>query len=69
MWDILTSPTDWMPMPVIICWSEKESRSFRGIGALVDFLRLRIIIMALRRRERKFVIMKDRRTYGGGGLV
>lgn len=49
-------------MPVMICWSEKESKSFRGIGADVDFRRPRRMMQAERERERKLVMMKERRT-------
>jgi len=50
-------------MPVMICWSEKLERSLRGMGAVVDLRRLRRMIVAERKRERKFVIMKERRTW------
>lgn len=60
---ILASPTDWMPMPVRICWSEKDCSSLRDIGADVDFRRPSRMMVAERRIERMFVIMKDKRVY------
>jgi hypothetical protein len=53
-----------MPIPVRICWSEKDWRSLREMGAEVDFRRPRRIIAAERRIERMFVIMKDRSVCG-----
>jgi len=52
-------------MPVRICWSEKERRSLRQMGdeegGLRDmFERMRV---EERRRQVKFVIMKERRTW------
>ena len=60
---IFASPTDWMPMPVRICWSEKDWRSFRDMGAEVDFRRPSRIMVAERRIERMLVIIKESRVY------
>jgi hypothetical protein len=49
-----------MPMPVKICWSEKDCSSLRDMGAEVDFRRPRRIMAAERRMERMFVTIKDR---------
>ena len=57
---IFARPTDWMPIPVRICWSEKDWRSLRDIGAEVDFRRPRRMMEAERRMESMFVIIKDR---------
>ena len=62
MWDIFARATHWMPMPVRICWSEKLLSSLRHIGAEVDLRRPRRMIVALRQRQMKFVIMKERST-------
>lgn len=59
---ILARPMDWIPMPVMICWSENERRSFRHIGAEVDLRRPRRMIMELSRMDMKFVIIKERRV-------
>lgn len=60
---ILARPTLWRPMPVIICWSEKDSNSFLNIFA--SFFRRSSwkIIIALRIMAIPAVIMKDSRTY------
>lgn len=50
----------WMPMPVTICWSLKERRSFLHSGAEVDLRRPSRMMAALRDSEMKFVIMKER---------
>ena len=57
---IFARPTDWMPIPVRICWSEKDWRSLRDMGAEVDLRRPRRIMAAERRMESMFVIIKDR---------
>lgn len=49
-------------MPVRICWSEKDCSSLRDIGADVDFRRPSRMMVAERRIERMFVIMKDNRV-------
>jgi hypothetical protein len=49
-----------MPIPVRICWSEKDCSSLRDIGAEVDFRRPSRIMEAERRIERRLVIMKER---------
>lgn len=59
---ILARPTDWMPMPVRICWSEKDCRSFRLTGAEVDLRRPRRMMAPESRKETKFVMMKERRV-------
>jgi hypothetical protein len=51
-------------MPVTICWSEKEDSSLRHMGADVDFRSPKRMIMALRRRESRLVIMKERSVWG-----
>jgi len=51
-----------MPIPVRICWSEKDWRSFREMGAEVDFRRPSRMMVAERRMERMLVIMKERRV-------
>jgi hypothetical protein len=53
-----------MPIPVMICWSEKARRSLRHMGAEVDLRRLRRMIRLESRRETQFVIMKERSVYG-----
>ena len=62
---IFARPTDWIPMPVTICWSEKERRSFRAMGADVLLRRPRRMMVEARRREMQFVTMKERRTWWG----
>jgi len=52
-----------MPIPVRICWSEKDCRSFRHTGAEVDLRRPRKMMMAERKMESRFVIMKERRVW------
>lgn len=59
---IFANATDWMPIPVRICWSEKDCSSLRHIGADVDFRRPRRIIMAESVIESKLVMMKERRV-------
>lgn len=49
-------------MPVTICWSEKERSSLRHIGAEVDLRRPSRMMTALRRSERKFVMMNESRV-------
>jgi hypothetical protein len=49
-----------MPIPVRICWSEKDWRSLLDMGAEVDLRRPRRIMAAERRMESMFVIIKDR---------
>lgn len=61
---IFARPTDWMPIPVMICWSEKLRSSFRHIGAEVDFFKPSRMMEELRMRETKFVMMKARRVCG-----
>ena len=62
MVSILARPTHWMPMPVRICWSENEESSLRHMGAEVDLRSPKRMMIAESSRERKLVIMKDRRT-------
>jgi hypothetical protein len=52
-------------MPVRICWSEKDCSSLRDIGAEVDFRRPSRMMVAERRMESMFVIIKERRVCGG----
>jgi len=55
-----------MPIPVRICWSEKDCSSLRLMGAEVDFRRPSRMMVAERRMERMLVIMKERRVWGVG---
>ena len=59
---IFARPTDWIPMPVTICWSENPSSNFRATGADVDLRRPKRMIIEASKSEMQFVIMKERRT-------
>ena len=60
---ILARPTDWMPIPVMICWSERASKNLRGIfQGSNDGESSRKMISALRARAMKAVMIKERRT-------
>jgi hypothetical protein len=51
-----------MPMPVRICWSEKDCSSFRDMGAEVVLRSPRRMMAPARRKDRRLVIMKERST-------
>ena len=62
---IFASATHWIPMPVMICWSLKERRSFRStLDSVLRFDSVRIIVLLIM-RERPAVMMKERRTWVG----
>ncbi len=59
---IFASATHWMPIPVNICWSLNERRSFRRTLASVLRLDSEKIIMLDIRMEMPAVMMKESRT-------
>lgn len=59
------SPTDWIPIPVMSCWSENEFSSLARMLEGEDFLRsCRRIMRTLRVMAKPAVMMKERRTWG-----
>jgi len=64
MVSIFARPTHWIPMPVMICWSDSERSSLREMRDREAAWRSSArMIQAERRNARPAVMMKERRTY------
>lgn len=60
---IFARPTDWIAIPVSICWSEKDRRSLRGIlDGYGDEVDSRRTMSELRMKAVPAVMMNERRT-------
>lgn len=60
---IFASATDWMPIPVMICWSEKERSSLRMTLDSVLRLASPRMMTTERKRDVPAVTIKESRTF------